>query len=61
MTPSNEKHVLFIFEIMEVFPTIFGVDDISEYPQILLDNLFPHYVCQMINMTFLRLKIANNT
>jgi hypothetical protein len=46
-TPSNEneKYVLFIFEIMEVSSTIFGVDDISEYPHeqeviILPGNLF---------------------
>jgi hypothetical protein len=42
---ANEKHVLFIFEIMEVSPTIFAVSDISEYPQeqevlILPGNLF---------------------
>jgi hypothetical protein len=42
---ANEKHVLFVFEIMEVSPTIFGISDISEYPQeqevlILPGNLF---------------------
>jgi len=46
-TPSNEneKHVLFIFEIMEVSPAIFGVDDVSIYGHeqevlILPGNLF---------------------
>jgi hypothetical protein len=46
-TPLNEgqKHVLFIFEIMEASPTIFGISDISKYPQeqevlILPGNLF---------------------
>jgi hypothetical protein len=28
---EDEKHVLFIFEILEATPTIFGVDDVSEF------------------------------
>jgi hypothetical protein len=47
LNPLNEgqKHVLFIFEIMEVSPTIFGVDDVSIYGHeqevlILPGNLF---------------------